>query len=459
MMKRLLLILALLAIPAFASGPPNFTILSLPDLQFMSDYCQSTQLPGIVSWISANKTTLNILAVVGEGDSWDTPDTAQITCFNTYFVAPLLALGIPVIITPGNHDYDPVLPIVNGQISFPAGRSLTLWTTNILTPIQAQSAYQANWTPGATGLSTVAPIAWGSGQTPGAYNVIGSCSGVTGCSCSTLPVISVTVGSGGTVSQYNLPTVTTAGSCTGTVSPTFALTGTGGTAATFQGALLGAEAPAAYWIKINDGGYPFGLISTGYCPLAGETAWEQGVMAANNFPFFAVTHAAVYSAGTTQATPVGTLSTLTSPATLSCNASNFGSNTQVYDPTAQSGVMIWSALQSSANLFFQINGHFTTNTPPAFTAHIDEVGTNGNDVPHEFFNHQEDTYYGWVRILQVQPTAGQILVSTYNPFLASYLTDPQNQFTEPYNIPYTSGSTSNVGMSGSAVMSGNAVIQ
>ena len=36
MMKRLLLILALLAIPAFASGPPNFTILSLPDLQFMN---------------------------------------------------------------------------------------------------------------------------------------------------------------------------------------------------------------------------------------------------------------------------------------------------------------------------------------------------------------------------------------------------------------------------------------
>lgn len=88
-------------------------------------------------------------------------------------------------------------------------------------------AEPAGWA-GAQPLIGVMLHTQGSGQTPGTYAVTGS-----GGTCSVEPVISVTVASSGLVAAA--PTVRTAGSCNANATPTFTLTGAGGTAATMSG--------------------------------------------------------------------------------------------------------------------------------------------------------------------------------------------------------------------------------
>jgi hypothetical protein len=137
---------------ANAGTSPDFTVIVLPDYQYISSHCDDTQFTSIVNWIQSNQSSLNILAVVSEGDSVDTPDIAQWSCFETYFFSPLMSLGIPVIVAPGNHDYDPALPIVDGQPNYPQGRSITAFTSNILSAVTGQSAFQASYNPGPTEL-------------------------------------------------------------------------------------------------------------------------------------------------------------------------------------------------------------------------------------------------------------------------------------------------------------------
>ena len=407
-----------------AGTPPDFTVIVLPDYQYISSNCDDTQFTSIVNWIQSNQSSLNILAVVSEGDSTDTPDIVQWSCFETYFFSPLMALGIPVIVAPGNHDYDPALPIVDGQPPSPEGRSLTVFTSNILSAVSGQSAYQASYSPGATALYKVQTKTAGSGQTPGAYSVTGR-----GGDCSQEPVISVIVEAAGTVTAQ--PSITTPGLCSG-AAPRFTLTGAGGTAATFQGVLTGQDAAANYWIKISDGGFPFGFLSLGFCPIAADVKWATSVMSANSsIPFMVVTHAYAYPDNSSQPLAIGVLSTPTSGQ--SCAD---GGKDGVNDSNAYGGQQMWNVFKANPNIYAVVSGHFVFY-PTVFAAEITETGDSGNNVPTMYFNHQADPgSNAWVRILQVQPMNGQIAVSTYNPSTAAYLppdnlADGINNFTVP----------------------------
>lgn len=120
----------------------------------------------------------------------------------------------------------------------------------------------------------------GSGQTPGVYNVTSS----TGNA-----VIAVTVAAGGTVTA--VPTIVTAGKFATDTAPTFTLTGTGGTPATF-GAVVGflysgvyrfaqldpavtggpiAVGTPLFWLQSNAGLIVTTVVSGNYPDLAGWT--------------------------------------------------------------------------------------------------------------------------------------------------------------------------------------------
>jgi len=97
--------LASLTPQTVVSTDPDFTVVLLPDTQKMVANIPATWR-AIPTWIAANKTTLNIKAVISLGDVVDDATIAQQFVDAKAGWDDLLATGIPSFIGIGNHDYD-----------------------------------------------------------------------------------------------------------------------------------------------------------------------------------------------------------------------------------------------------------------------------------------------------------------------------------------------------------------
>jgi hypothetical protein len=98
------------------------------------------------------------------------------------------------------------------------------------------------------------------------------------------------------------------------------------------------------------------------------------------------------------------------------------------------GEQMWENFVSKyPNIIMVVNGHLTAGQG----AHHSELGVNGNLVNAMFSNYQllSNGGDGWLRIVTVHPSSNTIDVQTYSPFLNSYMTDSDNQFTLNYHNP------------------------
>ena len=97
--------------PAAATDADStFSFAVIPDTQdevFSGD----VRMPKRVEWLLANRQSLDLRWVLHSGDvhNWDTPDHAQYSAMSEW-LRPIQAAGLPMILTPGNHDTAAVCP-------------------------------------------------------------------------------------------------------------------------------------------------------------------------------------------------------------------------------------------------------------------------------------------------------------------------------------------------------------
>ncbi len=97
------------------------------------------------------------------------------------------------------------------------------------------------------------------------------------------------------------------------------------------------------------------------------------------------------------------------------------------------GEDVWNKLVSKyANVELVLSGHVVQGDG---TGRRTDIGANGNLVNEILSDYQSwaNGGNGYLRLITVDPVAGQISVKTYSPYLNQYLTDSHNQFTVPYS--------------------------
>jgi len=98
------------------------------------------------------------------------------------------------------------------------------------------------------------------------------------------------------------------------------------------------------------------------------------------------------------------------------------------------GEQMWdSFVKKYSNIIMVVNGHLTDGE----AARRADLGINGNLINSMFSNYQTDANggNGWLRIVTFHPSSNTISVQTYSPYLNSYRTDSDNQFTVNYHNP------------------------
>jgi hypothetical protein len=98
------------------------------------------------------------------------------------------------------------------------------------------------------------------------------------------------------------------------------------------------------------------------------------------------------------------------------------------------GEQMWESFVSQyPNIVMVVNGHLTAG----LGARRSDLGVNGNLINSMFSNYQTlaNGGDGWLRIVTVHPDNNTISVQTYSPFLNSFMTDSDNQFTVNYHNP------------------------
>ena len=99
-------------------------------------------------------------------------------------------------------------------------------------------------------------------------------------------------------------------------------------------------------------------------------------------------------------------------------------------PPVNNGLEIWDKLvRRHPNIALVFNGHAATN-PNETGARRTDAGDHGNAVCQMVANYQirPNGGEGYLRLLQFDPAAGTLSVSTYSPPLNRYLTDAGNRF-------------------------------
>jgi hypothetical protein len=97
----------------------------------------------------------------------------------------------------------------------------------------------------------------------------------------------------------------------------------------------------------------------------------------------------------------------------------------------------WKLLQNYSNLHLVLSGHVVEGDG---TGRRMDIGTHGNLVNEILSDYQSmpSGGSGYLRIMKISPTLNRVSVTTYSPYLNSFLTDDHNQFTVPYHNPGTS---------------------
>ena len=123
------------ASPTIAPAAPTaadstFSFAVMPDTQ-NEVFSGEVRMPKRVKWLVDNRQSLDLRWVLHSGDvhNWDTPDHAQYAAMSEW-VRPLEAAGMPMILTPGNHDTAAVCPggsACPGQDASVAVRDTSTW--------------------------------------------------------------------------------------------------------------------------------------------------------------------------------------------------------------------------------------------------------------------------------------------------------------------------------------------
>ncbi len=92
------------------------------------------------------------------------------------------------------------------------------------------------------------------------------------------------------------------------------------------------------------------------------------------------------------------------------------------------GQTIYDALKHNPNLFLMLGGHMDTELKLTLT-----------DSGHTIYALRSDYQTrtggnGWLRLMEFQPSANQIQVYTYSPFINQWETDSDSQFALPYSM-------------------------
>jgi predicted MPP superfamily phosphohydrolase len=96
--------------------------------------------------------------------------------------------------------------------------------------------------------------------------------------------------------------------------------------------------------------------------------------------------------------------------------------------------MWWKLVRKYSTVHLVLSGHVVEGDG---TARRTDLGINGNLVNQIMSDYQSDPNggNGYLRIMRISPSLNRVSVSTYSPYLDSFLTDDHNQFTVPYHNP------------------------
>jgi len=75
-----------------------------------------------------------------------------------------------------------------------------------------------------------------------------------------------------------------------------------------------------------------------------------------------------------------------------------------------------------------------------------DLGLNGNLVNQILSDYQSDPLGGggYLRIMRISPSLNRVSVTSYSPYLDSFMTDDHNQFTVPYHNPGVSAAAGTI---------------
>jgi len=93
--------------------------------------------------------------------------------------------------------------------------------------------------------------------------------------------------------------------------------------------------------------------------------------------------------------------------------------------------MWWKMVRKYPNMRLVLSGHVVQGDGTGRRA---DLGANGNLVNQILADYQSFPLGGggYLRIMKISPSLNRVSVTTYSPYLDSYKTDPNNQFTVPY---------------------------
>jgi hypothetical protein len=100
------------------------------------------------------------------------------------------------------------------------------------------------------------------------------------------------------------------------------------------------------------------------------------------------------------------------------------------------GDSMWAKLMRQySNISMVLSGHEIRGAGQGAAGHRMDLGVHGNLVNQILSNYQNMTNggNGYLRIMKFHPSSDTIDVSTYSPYLNSFLTDATNQFTIPWH--------------------------
>src|SRR6476660_9798143 len=96
--------------------------------------------------------------------------------------------------------------------------------------------------------------------------------------------------------------------------------------------------------------------------------------------------------------------------------------------------MWWKLVRKYPNIHLVLSGHVVQGDG---TGRRMDLGLNGNLVNQILSDYQSDPLGGggYLRIMRISPSLNRVSVTSYSPYLDSFMTDDHNQFTVPYHNP------------------------
>lgn len=147
-------------------------------------------------------------------------------------------------------------------------------------------------------------------------------------------------------------------------------------------------------------------------------AWADGILKANqDKDAIIVTHMFTYSDNTRIS---------------GCDLNSAGSFGVGQDNNGED--MWWKLVRKYPNIHLVLSGHVVEGDG---TGRRMDLGQGGNLVNQILSNYQSDPLGGggYLRIIRISPSLNRVSVTSYSPYLDSFMTDDHNQFTVPYRNP------------------------